>query len=42
VEEGDALWLRAGVLGHVSDSMSLVIPFQSAGVRELTPGPKPS
>ena len=42
VGEGDAVWQRAGVLGHVSDSTPLVIPFRSAGARELTPGPKPS
>jgi len=33
------VWQRAGVLGHVSDSTPLVIPFRSAGARELTPGP---
>ena len=40
VEEGGAVWPRAGVLGHVSDSTPLVIPFRSAGARERTPGPK--
>jgi len=34
--------VRAGVLGHVSDSMPLVIPFLTTRARELTPGPKPS
>jgi len=36
VEEGDAVWLRAGVLGHDSDITPLVIPFRSAGARALT------
>jgi len=34
------VWLRAGVLGNVSDSTPLVIPFRSAGAIELTPGPR--
>ena len=40
--EGDAVWQRAGVLGHVSDSTPLVIPYRSIGARERTPGPKPN
>ena len=35
------MWFRAGVLGHVNDSTPLVIPFWSAGARELAPEPKP-
>ena len=31
VGEGDAVWQRAGVLGHVSDSTPLVIPYRSIG-----------
>ena len=31
VGEGDAVWHRAGVLGHVSDSTPLVIPYRSVG-----------
>jgi len=42
VGEGDAVWQRAGVLGHVSDSTFLVIPYRSIGARERTPGPKPN
>jgi len=42
VGEGDAVWQRAGVLGHVSDSTPLVIPYRSIGARERTPGPKPN
>jgi len=44
VEElpGDRGWPRDGVLGHVSNSMPLVIPYQSAGAMERTPGPKPN
>ena len=36
--EGDAVWQRAGVLGHVSDSTPLVIPYRNIGAR----GPKPN
>ena len=36
------MWQRAGVLGHVSDSTPLVIPYRSIGARERTPGPKPN
>ena len=39
MEEGDVVWARAGVLGHLSCSTPLVIPFQSAGASERTPGP---
>ena len=39
--EGLGLGFAHVSLGHVSDSTPLVIPFRSAGARELTPGPKP-
>jgi len=42
VGEGDAVWQRAGVLGHVSDSTPLVIPYRSIRARGRTPGPKPN
>jgi len=36
------VWPRAGVMGHVSDSTPLVIPYWSDRARERTPGPKPN
>jgi len=37
VEEGYAVWLRAVVPGHMSDSTPLVIPFRITGAREQKP-----
>ena len=40
--EGDAVWQRAGVLGHVSDSRPLVIPFGALGRENSPQDPSPA